>query len=167
MDEQRWHTLITSTFMHGGILHLGLNMLTLWGIAGAILQTWYWKRTEPRYSNPSAVGASGCITGVLGAMTLFSPYTAVSVFSLPLRLWQSSLLLVGLSLAAIKTGTLPWIGHVDHLGGLAFGVVFCKSLPWPLIHKLRSEDENQLLTSPCLDVLALRRGRTPRRRGMY
>jgi membrane associated rhomboid family serine protease len=171
VDEKRWHTYITSTFMHDGILHLGFNMMCLWGfgkpaallfgaprflllyfgfgIAGAMLQTWHWRRTEPRHSNPPAVGASGCIFGLLGAMTVFSPKMTV-LFSgfLPMRMWQSSLITVILSLSAIQPQTLPWVGHVDHLGGMAFGVVFCKSSSWAMIDNLRVENvETQLLTS--------------------
>jgi membrane associated rhomboid family serine protease len=87
-------TLITSMFLHGGILHVGGNMLYLYifgdnvedqlgrwryvafyllcGIAAAATQA---------YSNPHAnvpmIGASGAIAGVSGAYFLFYPQARV------------------------------------------------------------------------------------------
>ena len=148
LEEGRWYTLITSTFMHGGSGHLVLNMLGLWsfgmpvarafgvtrfillyfgsGIAGGLLQGWHWKRTLPPGSDAAAVGASGCIFGLLGAVTLANPWGPVRLVVVPMTMWQSSLIGVIFSGVCIQTGALPWIGHVDHLGGMAFGAVFCK-----------------------------------------
>jgi membrane associated rhomboid family serine protease len=89
-----WATVFTSMFMHGGILHIGFNMLFLWifgnnvedsmgrprfllfyllaGIvaayAQALLDT---GSTEP------AIGASGAIAGVLGGYLLLFPRARV------------------------------------------------------------------------------------------
>jgi rhomboid family protein len=79
-----WATVLTSMFMHGGWLHLGLNMLFLWifgdnvedsmghspfllfyllcGVAAAVAQA----VMNPGLTLPM-VGASGAISGVLGA----------------------------------------------------------------------------------------------------
>lgn len=83
-------TLLTSQFLHGGVLHLASNMLYLWifadnvedrlgharflglylatGIAAAVAQI----LLSPRSSIPM-VGASGAIAGVLGAYFLLFP----------------------------------------------------------------------------------------------
>lgn len=87
-------TLVTSMFLHGGLLHLGGNMLYLYifgdnvedrlgrgryllfyvlcGVAAAATQA---------YSNPHAgvpmIGASGAIAGVSGAYFLFFPRARV------------------------------------------------------------------------------------------
>ena len=85
-----WSTVLTSMFMHGGWLHLGLNMLFLWifgdnvedsmghvrylvfylacGIAAAMTQA----LMNPDSTIPT-VGASGAISGVLGAYVSFAP----------------------------------------------------------------------------------------------
>ncbi|MBX6367788.1 MAG: rhomboid family intramembrane serine protease [Rhodospirillales bacterium] len=92
-----WTTLVTSMFLHGGLAHIGGNMLFLWifgnnvedtlgrarfilfyflcGIAAALAQA---------ISNPSSeipmVGASGAIAGVLAAYLILHPYANVRVF---------------------------------------------------------------------------------------
>jgi membrane associated rhomboid family serine protease len=89
-----WVTVFTAMFMHGGLLHLGGNMLFLWifgnnvedsmgplkfivfylaaGIAATALQT---------VINPSSdvpnIGASGAIAGVLGGYLLLFPRARV------------------------------------------------------------------------------------------
>ncbi|KYC37446.1 rhomboid family intramembrane serine protease [Scytonema hofmannii PCC 7110] len=85
-----WSTLITSQFLHGGILHLAGNMLFLWifgnnvedklghfkylffyltcGILASLSQ-WYFAQNS---SIPS-LGASGAIAGVMGAYIIRFP----------------------------------------------------------------------------------------------
>jgi membrane associated rhomboid family serine protease len=93
-------TAFTSMFMHGDILHLGGNMLFLWifgnnvedalgrvryvlfyvlaGLAATGLQTWVTLETA---SDAAAripnLGASGAISGVLGAYLLLLPHAKV------------------------------------------------------------------------------------------
>jgi rhomboid protease GluP len=86
LGENRWETLVTACFLHGGVLHVGLNMLALWyagpiveaavgagrmasmylaaGAFGNLLSVVYGRLT--RVALPS-VGASGAIAGVIGA----------------------------------------------------------------------------------------------------
>jgi membrane associated rhomboid family serine protease len=89
-----WATVFTSMFMHGGLLHIGFNMLFLWifgnnvedamgrrrfvcfyllaGIAAAYAQAALdTSGTEP------AIGASGAIAGVLGGYLLLHPRARV------------------------------------------------------------------------------------------
>jgi len=87
-------TLVTSMFLHGGILHVGGNMLYLWifgdnvedrmghgrfvlfylgcGFAAAVAQA---------YVNPDStvpmVGASGAIAGVMGAYFVLYPHSRI------------------------------------------------------------------------------------------
>ena len=87
-------TLVTSQFLHGGILHVGGNMLYLWifgdnvedrlghvrffifylfaGIAAAILQILF----NP-FSRIPMIGASGAIAGVMGAYFVLYPQSRV------------------------------------------------------------------------------------------
>jgi len=87
-------SLITSMFLHGGILHIGFNMLFLWifgnniedafgrfkfilfyllaGIAGSFLQI----ATDPTSTIPN-IGASGAISGVLAAYLILYPNAKV------------------------------------------------------------------------------------------
>lgn len=90
------HTLITSMFLHGGLMHLGGNMLFLWiygdnmedemghlgflafylaaGVAAALAQVAW----EPGSRIPT-VGASGAIAGVMGGYLLLFPKAKVDV----------------------------------------------------------------------------------------
>ena len=87
-------TLFTSQFLHGGIMHVGGNMLYLWifgdnvedrlghlrylifylaaGAFAAILQTVF----NP-YSQVPMIGASGAIAGVMGAYFVLYPQSRV------------------------------------------------------------------------------------------
>lgn len=88
--NREWITLVTSQFLHGGILHLGGNMLYLWvfgnniedqlgsvrftifylgcGILAGLAQ-WF---VAPTSTVPT-IGASGAIAGVMGAYILRFP----------------------------------------------------------------------------------------------
>jgi membrane associated rhomboid family serine protease len=87
-------TLFSSMFLHGGILHVGGNMLYLWifgdnvedrmghgrfltfylgcGVAAALAQTY----ASPASSVPM-VGASGAIAGVMGAYFVLYPHSRI------------------------------------------------------------------------------------------
>jgi membrane associated rhomboid family serine protease len=91
-----WMTAFTSMFMHGGWMHLIGNMLYLWifgnnvedsmghvrfvffyllcGIAAVLAQAW----PDPDSAVPM-IGASGAISGVLGAYLLLFPHARVLV----------------------------------------------------------------------------------------
>jgi membrane associated rhomboid family serine protease len=93
-DTPTWQTLFTSMFMHGGLLHLGGNMLFLWifgnnvedamgpvkfvlfyllgGLAADALQIAF----SPSSTVPS-IGASGAIAGVLGGYLVLFPAARV------------------------------------------------------------------------------------------
>jgi len=91
-----WATIFSSMFMHGSLLHFGGNMAFLWvfgdniegrfghlkylifylvvGVA-ATLSHWL---IDPQSQTP-LVGASGAISGVLGAYLLLYPYNRIRV----------------------------------------------------------------------------------------
>ena len=90
-------TILTSMFLHGGWLHIGFNMLTLWifgnnvedalgrtrfvvfyllcGVVAAITQAV--ASAMAGYAEVPMVGASGAIAGVLAAYLLLFPYARV------------------------------------------------------------------------------------------
>ena len=89
-----WVTVVTSMFLHGGLLHFGGNMLYLWifgdnvedrmghgrflvfyllcGTAAALAQT----ASRPDSVIPM-VGASGAIAGVMGAYFVLYPHSRI------------------------------------------------------------------------------------------
>ena len=145
-----WSTLLTSMFMHGGWLHLALNMLFLWifgdnvedsmghvrylvfylacGIAAAMAQA----LINPDSTIPM-VGASGAISGVLGAYVLLHPYATVRVliviFVFVTIVHVPALFVLGLwfftqlmSAAFSQTGG-PGVAFWAHVGGFVAGMV--------------------------------------------
>ena len=92
-----WFTLLTSMFMHGGILHLAGNMLFLWifgnniedsmgrgrfllfyGLAG-VIAVYAQALIDPSSTVPT-IGASGAVAGVLGGYALLHPRARVLTF---------------------------------------------------------------------------------------
>jgi membrane associated rhomboid family serine protease len=141
--------LLTSMFLHSGFLHLAGNMLFLWifgdnvedhfghvgylgfylicGIGAGLLHTLFnWTSSLP------ALGASGAISGVMGAYLLLFPkeriLTLVFIFLIPipaifvLGYWFLLQFLGGMhALGSVSTGGVAWWAHV---GGFVLGMFF-------------------------------------------
>jgi membrane associated rhomboid family serine protease len=89
-----WLTIVTSMFLHGGLLHLGGNMLFLWifgnniedsmsrwrfalfYLLGGVIAVYAQTLIDPNAAVPT-VGASGAIAAVLGAYALLYPRARV------------------------------------------------------------------------------------------
>ena len=143
-----WLTLLTSMFLHGGILHLGGNMLYLWifgdnvedrmgpvrfllfyllcGIAAALIQI----AVRPISSTP-LVGASGAIAGVLGAYALLFPRARVQTlffFFIFIRIIPlPALLLLGLwflmQVLSAPASEGAGVAFFAHIGGFLTGIL--------------------------------------------
>ena len=143
-----WMTIFTSMFMHGGIMHIAGNMLYLWsfgdnieaslgrvryvvfyllaGVAAALSQAFM----APGSQVPM-VGASGAISGVLGAYLVLHPRANVRVFvwlliyfarwNIPafivLGIWFGTQLLSTASASAGEAG----VAFAAHIGGFIVG----------------------------------------------
>ena len=151
-------TSFTSMFMHGDILHLGGNMLFLWifgnnvedslgrvrylvfyllaGYAATALQTVITLWTSPGGADIPNLGASGAISGVLGAYFVLLPrakvltaFILVVIFFLrevPAAFFLGVYLLFQLWDAGFQFLHPPEEGGVAvfaHLGGMAFGIL--------------------------------------------
>jgi rhomboid family protein len=143
--------LLTSMFLHSGIAHIVGNMLFLWifgdnvedyfghiqylffylvcGVGAGLLHVFF------NLSSPlPAVGASGAISGVMGAYIVLYPrarvLTLVFVFLVPipafiiLGYWFVLQFLGGITtLGARATGGVAWWAHI---GGFLAGVLITK-----------------------------------------
>ncbi len=129
--------LLTSAFLHGGIIHIALNMFALYqggnlverlygsgrftliyllsALAGSVASGWW----DP---SRNSVGASGAIFGVWGALLVFF---ALRRQDFPARLWKnigsSALLFCAYSLFVGAASSI--IDNAAHVGGLLAGVV--------------------------------------------
>ena len=151
-------TSFTALFMHGGIVHLGGNMLFLWifgnnvedafgrvrylvfyllaGYAATALQTVVTLWTAPDSAGIPNLGASGAISGVLGAYFLLLPRAKVLTIiflgfifflrEIPAVFFLGVYLLFQLVSAGFQFLHPPESGGVAvfaHLGGMAFGIL--------------------------------------------
>jgi membrane associated rhomboid family serine protease len=145
-----WMTVFTSMFLHGSLMHLLGNMLYLWifgdniedrfghgrylffyvvcGIAAALAQA----LPDP-HSQVPMVGASGAISGVLGAYALMYPRAHVTVL-IPLGFFSQltrlpALLVLGLwfvlQLASnmLAAGAGAGVAFRAHIGGFVAGML--------------------------------------------
>lgn len=146
-------TLLTSMFLHAGWLHLGGNMLYLWifgdnvedrmgrgrflafylacGAAAVMAQAL--PATEARVP---MVGASGAISGVLGAYLLLYPRARVLVL-VPFRmLWLPAIWVLGLWFLVQLVASLSapqgegGVAFRAHLGGFVAGLVLAPLFAW-------------------------------------
>lgn len=142
-----WLSILTSMFLHGGLMHILGNMLYLWvfgdniedsmghgrflafyllcGVAAALSQA----AATPDALIPM-VGASGAVSGVLGAYLLMHPRTHVLVVifgrmtaRLPafavLGLW----IVMQVASAAVDDGTGGGTAWWAHIGGFVAGII--------------------------------------------
>ena len=128
-------TLITSQFLHGGVIHLGVNMYFLY----AALTT---------ASAVPAVGASGAIAGVMGAyVMLFRRAKLTFMFVVIQRklsvFWYGGIWVAGNLLGAFLGGF--HIAYLAHLGGFATGmlvgrVIYSRAVEsYPLLKYLNTQ----------------------------
>lgn len=154
--EPSWRTLVTSQFLHGGWLHLIGNMLFLWVFGNNIEDAMGHLRFAVFYTlcgvlaavahivvDPASpiptVGASGAVSGVLGAYLLLYPrarvWMAVPIFiflyrvALPawvyLVYWFGLQLLSGLAEQAMRGpgGASGGVAFWAHVGGFFAGLL--------------------------------------------
>ncbi|MFN3910264.1 MAG: rhomboid family intramembrane serine protease [Candidatus Anstonellaceae archaeon] len=145
---QPWQ-IVSAIFLHGGIFHLMLNAYALYffgqileykvgqkifllifflsGITGNLLylSTFYLGIIPPI----PALGASGAIYGIMGALAVLTPNLTLLIFGIiPMRIKEAAVLwfiLEFLGSFDISSG----IGSAAHLGGLVTGYLIAKNLP--------------------------------------
>ena len=151
---ENWVTVFTAMFMHGGLLHLGGNMLFLWifgnnvedsmgrvkflafyllgGIAATALQTAI--NTDSDVAN---LGASGAVAAVLGGYLLLFPRARVVTvifiifFFTIIELPAMFFLVIWFAQQALfgaldLNGSGGGVAYFAHIGGFAFGLLAIK-----------------------------------------
>ena len=132
-----WGTVFSSMFIHGSILHLVGNMLFLWGfgynveeklghvkyllfyLGVGIAAAWAQIAVDLDSQVPM-IGASGAISGVLGAYILAFPYRNVVAM-----LFLFFVLPLFFSVGSVGPGVSGGgVAYMAHLGGLVAGVLF-------------------------------------------
>jgi len=157
-----WVTVVTSMFLHGGLLHVGGNMLYLWifgdniedrlghgrflvfylasGIAAAVGQA----LVGPGSTVPM-IGASGAVSGLLGAYLLLFPQATILTlvtfgffvrfvrvpalivlgFWIVLQLLNGYVTFSAHAMGRVETGGVAWFAHIGgFLAGMALLFLF-------------------------------------------
>ena len=148
--EAAFLPLLTSMFLHSGIAHIAGNMLFLW-IFGDNVEDFYGHFTYLLFylvcgigsgllhvlfnmsSTVPALGASGAISGVMGAYALLYPrsriLTLVFIFLVPipaviiLGYWFILQFLSGISSLAVGAGASGGVAWWAHVGGFLLGML--------------------------------------------
>ena len=130
VDQGEYHRIVTSAFLHDGLIHLGFNMWALWVMGPMLERTLGPARLACLYGTSllggacgallvsplsPAVGASGAVFGLFGA-------AAVAQRSAGFSIWQSGIGPV-LGINLLLTFAIPQISIGGHLGGLVVGGV--------------------------------------------
>src|SRR6516164_5438146 len=148
---QRWNTILTAMFLHGGWEHIIGNMVFLWAfgpeiedvmgpirylifyLLGGVVATVAQVAASPSSTVPN-LGASGAIAAVMGAFLVTYPHDRIRsllVIFVFLRVaYIPAALLIGvwflmqfLSLGAIAQQPTGGVAYAAHVGGFIFGAV--------------------------------------------
>jgi membrane associated rhomboid family serine protease len=152
--HQFWR-LLTAGFLHATLIHIGLNMLSLWWV-GRVLEPAVGRANflaiylaslftgsfgallfQPRIPT---LGASTAIFGIFGALIIVANARRISV-------WQSGLLPI-LILNFVWTLTYPGVSLGGHLGGLAGGLL----TGWIVVEVGERRGQRSLALAACAAV---------------
>jgi membrane associated rhomboid family serine protease len=143
-------TFLTYMYVHGGVLHLGFNMLMLFFFGPAVEERMGTRTFLGYYTwaglggaalsfvmalfAPVApfVGASGAVFGVALAFAISWPDAPIFVFPLPVPIKAKWLvvILATLDLALAVSGARDGVAHLAHLGGFVAGFLYLRGAAW-------------------------------------
>lgn len=152
--DKSYYRFITSGFVHGSWLHLGINMFVLWSFGESIeknvylplfgemmgrllfvimylativfadIPTFLKHRNNPGYSS---VGASGAVSGVVFISILVDPWSIILVYFIPVPGIIAGVAYLIYSSWASKNSN-DRIDHDAHFYGALFGMLFTIAL---------------------------------------
>lgn len=143
LHGQIWR-LVTAQYLHASIGHIFMNMLVLHFLGRSLEQMWSARKFLTIYtlcgiagnvfytvlaaqgvidSRMPAVGASGCIYGLLGIAAVLFPHATVYIYFLfPMKIRTVAYIFAGLAFYSIVRRGSNYGGEACHLAGLVFGV---------------------------------------------
>jgi membrane associated rhomboid family serine protease len=154
-----WWTVVTYMFVHGGYMHLAVNMYTLWMFGPRLEHVWGTRTFAGYYlwcgigglvfhallvQHGVLIGASAAIFGVMLAYGMRWPNDEVLFFGvipmkvkwlvgllLTLNLWSGILQATGIAFQGSQ------MAYMAHLGGLVFGWLYLRRPAMPSIERFR------------------------------
>lgn len=144
VQRGQWWRLLAATFLHGGVVHLAMNMLGLWAIGQTVERIYgHWvfmlvylgsalcgSALSLHFSAQSAVsvGASGAVFGLAGALLVAvfqHRKTLPKIFGKQMLGGMGFFVFYSLAQGFARTG----IDNAAHVGGLLAGAVMAFILP--------------------------------------
>lgn len=144
LPDFAWWQLLSYAFLHGGALHLMLNLFGLWMFGVPVERALGSRRfalffticvlgaalaqiLAAQFSGEivPTIGASGGVLGLLPAFALIYPQARIALLFPPVSLRAPVFVLVygAVELVFGVTGALPAIAHFAHLGGMLCGLM--------------------------------------------
>ena len=133
--QHEWYRLVTAMFLHGGLIHIGMNMMALMQLGPALEELYGSARylflyvvtgafgfLVSSFFGSNSIGASGALLGLVGAMLAITTKRGGAFMrDLRSRLISSVVIL-------FAVGLMPGfaIDNKAHFGGLALGFLFGK-----------------------------------------
>ncbi|MGA6162898.1 rhomboid family intramembrane serine protease [Amycolatopsis magusensis] len=157
-----WWRLVTSGFLHFGLLHIAMNMLALWVLGrdmemllgrGRFIAVYFLSLLGGSVAEfvfgdvgQPTVGASGAIFGLMGGVL-------IAVFRLKLNP-TTALVTIGLNL--VLTFSIPNISFLGHLGGFVIGAAAVAAMVYaPQVNQLRYQVIALVLIAVALAAMIL------------
>ena len=136
--------LVTYSFLHGSLTHLGFNMFAVWMFGAELEKRWNDLRYLLTYllsvvvaamtqiavsgyflhSSSAVIGASGGVFGLLLAYAMYFPRNVISIVFLPFIRIPARTFVLGYGAVELLLGltnTDAGVAHFAHLGGLFGG----------------------------------------------
>lgn len=136
--DGEWYRLVTGMFLHGGVIHIGVNMMSLMNIGPAVEEVYGSAKYlflyvttgvlgfavsafNPLHVPHPTVGASGALLGLVGVLLAITTKRGGAYMkALRSQLISSVVMIFAIGIA------IPIIDNSAHFGGLAAGFVLGK-----------------------------------------
>jgi rhomboid protease GluP len=137
LDLHQWWRLVTAGFLHGGLLHIGMNMWVLYDLGVQVEETYGTARylvfyfistvcgflASAWWSPSLSIGASAGIFGLIGAMIALGVRDR-SAYGAAVRSVYGRWAMYGLAMGILPSFFgISFMDNAAHLGGIASGFV--------------------------------------------
>lgn len=162
LQLHRWWSLLAANYLHGGLLHIGFNMLALWQLAPLVLREYGINRTISIYTIGGVggffistmagvqltIGASAALCSLIGALLYYGKSRGgiygQNIFR-QVGGWAIGIFIFGF--------LVPGINNWGHGGGMLFGAVLAYLLGYS--DKKKENFNHKVLAMICLAATLL------------
>ena len=148
----QWYRLVTAMFLHGGLIHIGFNMMVLMDLGPIVEEVYGSARYLFAYvlmgvvgfffsaiTGHFSIGASGAILGLVGILiALTTKRGGMMMREMRSRLisWVVTIFLIGFLFSSLRTDNAAHLGGL--VAGFIVGKVYADRLPQPGSERTRA-----------------------------